>query len=143
MIELEKIPLYNGIFYELSNQQWEYLPKNTGYRSVVYDRVFEYLIELNKKDDDWFVIPIMFIIGMNEFNRFRLYYQKREVQVMIEHFMSLGCRRRHDITNMVLKLMKSKIDLYNLNDIDIILEMIDMLNTGCDMEKILMMKMTY
>lgn len=146
MMQLGKIPLYNGIFHEMSKRSWEYLPRSIEHSNIDYQRIFEYLKELKDKDDDWFVIIIMFIIGMNEFKMFRVYYQKQEAWVMIEHFMSLCLFKRGArgaMGDMVLKFMDSKIDLYNLTDIDSILEMIDMLNKGFNIEKFLMMKMTY
>ena len=143
MIQLGKIPLYNGIFHEMSKRSWEYLPRSIERSNIDYQRIFEYLKELTDRDDDWFVIIIMFIIGMNEFRMFKVYYQKQEAWVMIEHFMSLCLFKRGAMGDMVLKFMDSKIDLYNLTDIDGILEMIDMLNKGFNIEKFLMMKMTY
>lgn len=143
MIELEKMPLYNGIFHEMSKcKQWEYLPRNISPTNINYNLVFDYLMELrNKSGEEWFVITMAFIIGMNEDNTFRLLYSKNKMFDIRSIFHSLSSRRIFESDILTYYVMKSKIDLYNLSDIDVILEMIDMLNTGYDESKFLMMKM--
>lgn len=137
------MPLYNGIFHEMSHRGWEYLPKRQNCHTVNYDIVFEYLIELeNKPGESWFISTMLFIIGMNEGYQFKILYQKGQMRDITDIFSNLSSHPWSCFPSLTCLMFKTRIDLYNLEDIDLILEMIDMLNTGFDHEKFLMMKLT-
>lgn len=149
-LELQKMPLYNGIFYELCKTEWEFLPSRlyryTGYQ-LRYDNVLDYLYELSKYDSEsWFISSIIHILVMNTSSKvYRDYLRNGNHLPFREIIYSLVLNKSHEQYQKYTRLSdySKRIDINDTHDLDHVLELIDMLNSSFDEDKFVMMKLMY
>lgn len=162
MIELEKTSLYNGVMYELmKTDAWELYPKRLmsyhEQHEIDFSRVFEYLFDLAKTgSEDWFVSSIILIIGMNCVPDFLKTYQEVLIEhrpwskrVAVSHFTSLiieyvGGASYSNYASLESYFQRIGIlDIHEEDGFDLIISMIDLLNSKDWQDEIIMLKLMY
>lgn len=162
MIELEKNSLYGGVMYELmKTDAWELYPKRLMscdiQHEIDFTRVFEYLFDLVKTEsEDWFVSSIILIIGMNCVPGFSKLYQ----EVLIEHrpwskrlavfhftssiMVSVGGSNYRNNTALESYIRRiGLLDIHEEDGFDLIISMIDLLNSKDWQDEILILKLMH
>lgn len=124
---------------------------------IDFSRVFEYLFDLAKTEsEDWFVSSIILIIGMNCVPDFKKSYQEVLIEhrpwskrIAVYHFTSLiieyvgGSNYRND---SALESYVQRIELLDVQEedgFDLIISMIDLLNSKDWQDEIIMLKLIH